>query len=194
MAPLLPGPAIALIELESIARGMVVADAVVKRAPVALFLAEATTPGKYLLLFGGGVAEVEEAFAAGIEAGGATVLDRLFLAQAAEPLREGLQGRFSGIAEGDSVGIIETHTVASGLLAADAALKGAEVGLQQLQLARSIGGKAVFTVHGELSMVEAALEAGAAAIESASLLAAELIRRPHPELAAPLFSGSRTGR
>ena len=46
----LPGPALALLELDSIARGYVVADAVVKRAPVTLSLAEAVTPGKYLLL------------------------------------------------------------------------------------------------------------------------------------------------
>ena len=47
----LPGPALGLIELESIARGMVVADALVKKAAVRISLAEAITPGKYLLIW-----------------------------------------------------------------------------------------------------------------------------------------------
>jgi microcompartment protein CcmL/EutN len=177
----LPGPALALLELDSIARGYVVADAVVKRAAVTLALAEAVTPGKYLLLFSGGVAEVQESFQAGVEAAGRTLLDKLLLPMAAEGLVAGLLGRFPG-QYGESVGIVETHTVAATLLCADVALKRAEVILERLQLARGIGGKGVFVVAGALHMVEAALEGAAAAVEPHLLLTTELIQRPSPEL------------
>ena len=52
------GPALGLLELESLARGVVVADALVKQAAVHIALAEPVTPGKYLLVFTGAEAEV----------------------------------------------------------------------------------------------------------------------------------------
>jgi len=182
----IPGPALALLELESIARGFIAADALVKRAPVQLVQAEAITPGKYLLLFSGGVAEVEEAFAAGVEAAGTTLLDRLLLPYADEALLRALSGHFhSGLEE--SVGVVETHTVAAALLAADKALKGAEVRLIQLQLARGIGGKGYFTLTGPLHMVEAALAIVSLAVTPPLLLATELLQSPHPDLKGRLL-------
>ena len=178
---LLPGPALALLELDSIARGYVVADSVVKRATVTIALAEAVTPGKYLLLFSGPVAEVQESFEAGVETAGRTLLDKLLLPMAADGLVAGLMGRFPG-QYGESVGIVETHTVAATLLCADTALKRAEVTLERLQLARGIGGKGVFVVTGELHMVEAALEGAATAVEPHLLQTTELIQRPSSEL------------
>jgi microcompartment protein CcmL/EutN len=179
------GPAVALLELESIARGMRVADAVLKRAQVRISLAEAVTPGKYLLLFSGGVAEVEESLQAGLEVASTTLLDKLFLPQAAAGLVAGLDQRFG--VEGESVGIVETQTVASALLSADTALKRAEVGLLRLELAKGIGGKGYFVLSGALHMVEAALEAAATSIESSLLVTTELIQRPHPELRGPVL-------
>jgi microcompartment protein CcmL/EutN len=180
------GPAVALLELDSIARGMIAADAVLKRAPVEIALAEPVTPGKYLLLFSGGVAEVEESVQAGVQAAGNTLLDKLFLPQAAKRLVAGLRGEFHR-GQGESVGIVETQTVASALLSLDTALKRAEVLLTRLHLARGIGGKGYYTLTGELHMMEAALEAAAAAIEPSLLVATELIQSPHPELRGPVL-------
>jgi microcompartment protein CcmL/EutN len=182
----LSGPAIGLLELESIARGMAVADVLVKRAPVVLSLAEPVTPGKYLLLFSGGVAEVEESFQAGVEAAGPTLLDKLLLPHPARGLTSALSGTF--LEEwGESIGVVETHTVAAALLAADAGLKRSETWMRQLHLARGIGGKGLFLLTGSLDMVEAALEGASQAIEPSLLLTTELIRRPHLELRGPVF-------
>ena len=180
------GPAIALLELESIARGMIVADAVVKRAQVHLHLSEPITPGKYLLLFHGGVAEVEESFRAGIDAAGATLLDKLFLPQAADGLLEGLDGGFEP-EWGESIGVVETHTVASALLSCDTALKRAEVRLMNLHLARGIGGKGFFTLTGSQPDVEAAVAAATQIAERDGFLAGvEVIPRPHADLISNL--------
>jgi len=183
----LPGPALGLLELESIARGFITADAVVKRAPVLLAQAEAITPGKYLLVFSGGVAEVEEAFAAGVETAGAALLDKLMLPYAHEALVDALAGRFAAGGALESVGVVETHTVASALLAADTALKRADVLLTRIHLARGIGGKGYFTLAGSLHMLEAALEAAAQAVAPHLLVATELLHRPHPELKGPVL-------
>jgi microcompartment protein CcmL/EutN len=179
------GPAIAVLELESIARGYVVADAVIKRAQVTVALAEAVSPGKYVLLFHGGVAEVEEAFGAGEEASGPLLLDRLFLPQASGRLVAALGGQLApGWAE--SLGIVEAHSVAATVLAADTALKRAEVELTELRLARGIGGKGYFCLTGTLHMVEAALEGAAQAVDPTLLKSVELIQQPHWELRAAL--------
>jgi microcompartment protein CcmL/EutN len=71
------GPAIALVELESIARGYVVADAMVKKAPVHLRMTEAITPGKFLVLVDGEVADVECAFGEGVAVAGSGLIDKL---------------------------------------------------------------------------------------------------------------------
>jgi len=181
----LQGPALALLELESIARGMAVADAVLKRAPVKIHLAEAVTPGKYLLLFSGGVAEVEESLSAGKETAGASLLGQVFLPRVDSKLVAGLDGRFE--AGTDSVAIVETQTVASALVSADSALKRANVTLSQLLLARGIAGKGVYVLEGELHDVEAALEAVSAAVEPSLILNTELIQKPHPELRGPVL-------
>ena len=46
-------PAIALIELTSIARGVVASDAMAKTAPVKLLQSQTICPGKYLIVVGG---------------------------------------------------------------------------------------------------------------------------------------------
>ena len=114
------GPAIALLELESIARGYVVADAMVKRAPVRLLMTEAVSPGKFLVLCDGEVGDVDEAFREGMELAGSAVLDSLYLPQAHPGLSHALQGKAPRPAL-DSLGIVETQTVCSALLSADAA-------------------------------------------------------------------------
>jgi microcompartment protein CcmL/EutN len=82
------------------------------------------------------------------------------------------------------VGVVETFAVASAILAADAACKRAEVRLIELRLARGLGGKAFFTLTGELGDVEAAIAAAEAILgaESGLLLRTEVIPRPHPEM------------
>ena len=54
-------PALGLLELGGIARGMVAADAMVKKAPVELLGAHAVNPGKFVVLVAGGVEEGEQA-------------------------------------------------------------------------------------------------------------------------------------
>jgi microcompartment protein CcmL/EutN len=173
--------ALALIELSSIARGHRVADAMLKRAPVGLLRADWVSPGKFLVLVDGDVAAVDEAYRAGLEVAADRVVDRLFLPQAHGSLWSALAGEPSAAAV-DSLGIVETTTVAATLLAADAAAKAAAVRLIELQLARGIGGKGFFTVTGPLAEVEAAVEAAVAILEAAQVHATEIIAAPHVDL------------
>ena len=177
--------ALALLEVASLARGVVVADAVAKRATVELLFCEPVSPGKYLILFTGGVAEVDESLQAGVKTAGDSLMDRLFLPQAHSQvlpaIRVGARGVPYEPAE-DPAGLVELLSVAAALRSADAACKAAEVRLQLLHLARGIGGKAWFVLRGGLDSVEAAVLAATQAAGDGVLAGAEIIARPHQTL------------
>jgi microcompartment protein CcmL/EutN len=192
-APKAARPALALLELGSIARGMVVADATVKRAAITLWRGEAVTPGKFLVLFGGGEEEVRQSFDEGKALAGPALIDELYLPQADAQLYPALEAAVpsndSGLAprEVSALAIVETFSVASALLSADRALKMAEVELVRMRLARGLGGKAFYVLSGELHQLEAALEAGRSIMHDGMLLATEVIAQPHPEFVATLW-------
>ncbi len=149
-------PAIALLEFDSIAVGIEAGDAMAKRAPIDVLRSGTIHPGRYLVLVGGAVGDVEEAFAAGREAGGPCLLDTVFLPNVHDQVVAALRGeRLAGT--GEALGIIETATVASVICAADAGVKGARVRLLDLRLGDGIGGKGYLLFDGAVSEVEAAV-------------------------------------
>ena len=177
-------PALALLELSSLARGVAVADAVVKRAPVELLECAPASPGKYLILFAGGVAETAESLEAGVAVAKDSLLDKLHLPQAHAQLLPAIRAGSRGLGwdTDDPAGMVELLTVGAALRCADAACKAAEVRLQMLHLARGIGGKAWFVLRGALESVEAAVAAATQAAGQGLLVGAEVVARPHFEL------------
>jgi microcompartment protein CcmL/EutN len=154
-------------------------DAMVKRAEVSVALAEPVSPGKYLILITGFEAEVEEAWIAGVADAGDAVVESLYLPGVHGDVIDAVHGKAHRRGKQDSLGVIETGTVAAAIVAADAACKEAAVTLLDLRLAKGIGGKGVFTLAGELWDVQAAIEAATNAIaERRCLLGSEIIARP----------------
>jgi len=173
-------PAIALLEFNSIAAGIEAGDAMVKRAPVHTIQSGTVQPGHYLVLVAGGVAPVEEAFAAGKETGQAALRDTLFLPNVHPDVVAALGGKRQAAQE-DALGIIETISVASAILAADAGVKGAEVSLLQLRLADGLGGKGLVYFHGLVADVETAVSLGTAIAQN-QLLRQMVIPQLHAEM------------
>ena len=134
-------PALALLEFESVAAGIVAGDLMVKRGPVAELLAGTVHPGHYLVMVVGTVGDVEEAIAAGREASPAALIDEVFLPDVHPDVIGAIHGtRVAGA--GEALGVIETHTVAATIEAADAGVKGAHVFLMEVNLADGLGGRA----------------------------------------------------
>lgn len=150
-------PAIALIEFGSIAAGMFAADKMLKRAPVELLHAGTVQPGKYLVLVGGGTAEVEESYRAGLQAASSDLVDEVFLPDVHPQVVQSLDGKrtFNDIA---SFVVLETSTVAAILRATDAAVKGAQVELAEMRVGNGLHGRGLAILTGELTDVEAAAE------------------------------------
>jgi microcompartment protein CcmL/EutN len=173
-------PAIALLEFSSIAAGIEAGDAMVKRAPVSQIQAGTVQPGHYLILVTGDVASVEEAFAAGKEIGQAALRGTLFLPNVHPHVVAALGGKRQ-VALEDALGIVETTTVASGILAADAGVKGAEVSLLQLRLADGLGGKGLVYFHGLVADVETAVSLGSTSAQN-QLIQQRVIPQLHTEM------------
>jgi microcompartment protein CcmL/EutN len=183
-------PALALVELDSIAAGIAAGDAMAKRAPIDILRAGTVHPGKYLVLVGGSVGDVEEALAAGREVGASSVLDVVFLPDAHPELVAAIGGTCREAA-GDALGVIETSTVAAIIEAADAGLKGARVRLVELRLADDLGGKGYLLFDGSVSDVEAAVEIGTGRIAGAAGLAWTVVPQLHAEMAENLAADAR---
>ena len=175
------GTAIALFEYDSIAAGIESGDDMVKRAPLEVIHAGTVHPGKYLVLVGGSVGDVEEALAAAELRNGEHLLSSMFLPDPHPALIDGLAGN-EGPGQGESLGIIETVTVADIIRAADAGLKGADVELQRIYLADDLGGKGYVLFSGTLTEVDAAVEQGSERVEG-TLVARRVIPQLHDEMA-----------
>ncbi len=184
-------PALALIEFDSIAAGIVAGDAMVKTAPVARIVAGTVHPGKYLVLVSGAVGPVQEALAAGLVAGSGAVVDHVYLPGVHPDVPAGIAAtRQPGLVE--ALGIVETGSVAAAIEAADAGLKGAQVSLLELRLADGLGGKGLVFFDGTVTDVEAAIAVASEAIaEGGHLINAAVIPQLHAEMAANLRAASR---
>ena len=174
-------PALAVVELGSIARGLIVVDAIVKRAPVRLAVADPVTPGKFVIVFVGDEAAVDESLEAGREAAGTAELDVLVLPYAHRAILPALTRVEAPPIDG-ALGMLELRTVSATILAADCALKAAHVELAALHWARGIDGKGYLVITGEQDAVEAALDAGFEAVPPNMRVGRELVARPHPDL------------
>ena len=183
-------PALGLLELETIPAGIEAGDAMAKRAPIEVIRAGTVHPGKFLVLVGGAVADVEEALEAGRAAGGLAVRDEVFLPSIHPQVVAGARGMRQEAAV-EALGIIETATIPAILRAADAGLKGAHVRLLELRLADDLGGKGYLLFGGEVTDVEAAVEIGVAAVGGARGLHARVIAQLHQEMAAELAADAR---
>jgi len=192
-APLAPPaiePALALLELDSIAAGIEAGDAMAKRAPIDVLRAGTVHPGKYLVLVGGAVADVEEALEAGREVGATSILDVVLLPHVHPELVNAIRGERRAAA-GEALGVIETATVAAIIEAADAGLKGAMVRLLEIRLADDLGGKGYLLFDGAVADVEAAVETGVGRIAGSPGLAWRVIPRLHAEMAGNLAADAR---
>ncbi|QDU69020.1 BMC domain-containing protein [Engelhardtia mirabilis] len=177
-------PCIGMLELSSVARGVEVTDAVLWEAQVECLVASPVQPGKYVLLFTGSVDDCKAGLARGAELAGSDLIDQLLIPQVHAQVPVALRRR-GGTIDGqlDAVGVVETATVASSIVAADLALKAATVDLIDLRVANGLGGKSFLVVTGEVSDVRSAVGAASDSARAAGHLQRDVvIAQPHRDL------------
>jgi microcompartment protein CcmL/EutN len=150
-------PAIALLEISGIATGIYCADLMIKRAPITVLKSGTVHNGKYLILIGGSVASVEEAYYEGLNASGDDIIDHVILPDVHEQVHDAILGHRTKCLK-ESIGIIETASVAATIRSTDAAIKGTDVNIIEIRIADHLGGKAFSIINGEIEDVQIAVE------------------------------------
>jgi microcompartment protein CcmL/EutN len=174
--------AIGLVELNSIAVGVTTCDEMMKIAPVVLIAAMTICPGKYISLVGGEVSAVESSVRRGRQVGAEWVVDSLFIPRIHPQVFPAIMGT-ADVKALRAVGVIETFSVASSIIAGDGAAKAARIDLVELRLAQGLAGKSFVTLTGDVSDVNAAVDAGVTLIKDTGMLVKQVvIPRPHDDL------------
>ncbi|MBC7326917.1 BMC domain-containing protein [bacterium] len=174
--------ALGVIEFVSIARGVEALDLMLKSAKVNLYVATPLCPGKFTVVIGGDVAEVETSLNSALAFGEDNVIDKMIIANLHPSVFPALNAT-TEFEIGEAIGIIETWSISSAILAADAAAKSANVQLIEIRVARGLGGKSFVTLTGKVSAVTSAVEAGAAqAAKEGILVGTSVIASPHPDI------------
>ncbi len=185
--------ALALLEFENVATGILASDVMVKRAPIALLRCGTIHPGRFLILVGGSVASTEEAYGAGVRLGEAerTLSGSVFLGDVHPALHDAVLGMRQAL-QGDALVVIETRSSPALLAAVDAAVKSTPVVLSEVRLGDDLGGHALALMSGDLTDVETAL--GMCADRAGDqLLARTLMPRLDSDLRSLLEQGTRFG-
>ena len=179
--------AIGMLELTSIARGIYVTDLMLKTAYVEAVSATPVCPGKYIAIVKGDVAAVDSAIGVGVEAAGEYLVDTFILPNVHHAVFPAITATTMPDEMG-ALGIMESFSLTSMIIAADAALKAADIQALELRLGSGLGGKAYFTFTGDVAAVEAGIEAGKAVIlEKGLLVNVEVIPSPASGLWPSLF-------
>ncbi len=175
--------AVGLIEMNSIASGILVTDVVLDTAEVEIVLSRTICSGKYLVVFSGSVAAVQSAVDAGREAAEGGVIDFMVIANVHPAVFPAIAGANTQVVDLDALGVVESFSVGSLIEAADAIAKAAAVDLLEIRLAMALGGKAFVTFTGDVSSVTEAAEVGASVIAAIGFLVNKVvIPAPHPQL------------
>jgi len=150
-------PAIALLEISGIATGIYCADAMIKSAPITILKSGTVHNGKYLILVGGSVASVEEAFFKGLTTARDDIIDHVFLPDVHEQFHDAILGKRSECSR-EAIGIMETASVAAIIKSTDAAIKHTDISIVEIRIADHLGGKAFSIINGEIENIESAVD------------------------------------
>lgn len=173
---------IGMVELSSIAIGFSVTDAMLKAASVELVMARTICPGKYSIMVWGDVAAVEASVNTGINIGSGFLVNDLIIPNLHPQVFPALTAT-NKVRKPAAMGVLETFDAVSTIIAADASVKASDVDLLEIRLAMAIGGKAFYSITGDVAAVEAAVEAGKTVLEGkGAIVYYVVIPRPSEEL------------
>lgn len=164
-----------VVESRSIAAGVELADTMVKAADVRLVRASTICSGRYMIYVAGEQEAVKTSVQSARDSGralaGSFVISRI-APQVLDVLRKS-----DAPQPGDALGVVESRIVSACILAADRAVKQADIRLTRLVTGQGINGKAYFVLCGEVAAVRESV-AAAEAVLGEKLVEAVVIPRP----------------
>ncbi len=176
------GKAIGMVEFTTVSAGMTGADTMIKTAEVDVVECATVCPGKYIVIISGELSAVKASVDAAKIKADSKVIDSFVLGNPHDSLFSAMYGATAP--EGvEALGVMETFSAATAIVAADAAAKTALVDLIELRLARGMCGKSYLLLTGSVSAVSAAIErAESEAGDRGMFLDSSVIPRPDQKL------------
>ncbi len=166
--------AIGLIETNSVAKGIESADEMIKAAAVELLMARSACPGRYLAMISGDVGSVENSVDVGSEVAGEFLVGK-FVIPNVHPTVFPALSCVTPMPSMNALGIIETFSTVSCIVAADAAAKAGDVELIEIRCATGLAGKSYVTLTGDVGSVNAAVDAGVAEVAEEGMIQSHVV-------------------
>lgn len=180
---------IALIEFSKIAVAIKCADEMTKAADIDLLQTKFICPGKYSVLISGKISAVKSSLNTGLSLGERekAVIEKLLIPNVSEEVLEMLKYKKVDKDKIKSLAILEYNNITSGVIAADTAIKAAEVNLVKLKLGMTTGGKAVVIFTGDNQGCKHGINACASEINDKYLISKSFISSPSKKLIESIF-------
>lgn len=176
-----------LLELRSIARGIKAADEMLKSADVELVMATPICPGKYVILITGNVGAVKNAMETGVRESDIFLVENHIINNVDEKVIPAISGT-SMISDVKAIGVIETISALTSVMAGDIAVKTSNVEIIEIRIARGLGGKGFIVICGELSAVKSAIKSCVAELqEGGQIISTSVIASPNKELISKII-------
>ena len=174
--------ALGMVEYTTVSSGMQAADLIVKTADVEILEASTVCPGKYLVTFAGDISAVTAALEGCKKTYPARLIDSFVLGNPHEAIFPAIYGT-TEVENPRALGVIETYSAASIIVAADVAAKTSLVDLIELRIAKGMCGKSYLILTGEIAAVSAAIEKAKEAVKDDGMfLDSSVIANPDPKL------------
>ncbi len=174
--------AIGMVEYTTVSTGIQAADTLVKTAAVEIIEAQVVCPGKYIVIISGELSAIKASVDAARVKFGEQLVDSFVLGNVHEGVFPAIYATVE-VENPRALGVVETFSGASAIVAADAAAKTADVTLVELRIARGMCGKSYLIMTGEVAAVQAAVDnAKAAAGDKGMLLDYSITPNPDPKL------------
>jgi bacterial microcompartment shell protein len=173
---------IGLVEYKTVTSGIVAADSMAKTAKVNIINAQTVCPGKYIVLISGELAAINACIQTARTKYRNHLIDSFILGNPHDEIFPALNGT-AEVKEIRALGILETLSVASILVAADEAAKTSHVKLVEIRISKGMGGKSYLLLTGDVASVEAAIEkVKKSTAEKEMLLDSAVIANPDKKL------------
>jgi microcompartment protein CcmL/EutN len=159
-------PALATVEYDRVSVGMHATDALLKKSPISLVRCGTISRGRYLAVFGGSTASVDEALQEALYWSKDHTIDHAFLPDISLALHDGILEQ-RRLTHTGALLVLETETVSAAVIAAERALKCAPVELAEIRLGDpQLNARGLVLIQGELYDVEAARDTALQALDA----------------------------
>lgn len=179
--------AIGMVELTTVSAGISAADIMIKTAEVEVLQCTTVCPGKYIVIIAGELSAVKASVDAAKALKSDKVVDSFLLGNPHEAIFPAIYGG-TAPEHTEALGVLETYSAASAVVAADTAAKTSLVDLIELRLCKGMCGKSYLLITGTVSAVKAAIEKAEAEVKDKGfLLDSSIIPRPDAQLWASIL-------